>query len=328
MHEPFVVDKLTVQAGSKQRQFVTVAARPGGAPIGFPLLVAHGAKPGPVFCAVSGVHGDEYEGREAIRRVFERLDAQALGGTFLAVPTANVPAFENSSRSSPVDQVNLARVFPGKPDGTVSERVAHKLFHDVAMKSDLLIDFHGGGVDLWHASLVNFPQGENQETNKAVYELARATGMELMVQARVAGGMLPNELVGRGKVAVNIEVGGQGHLQEALILQDVEAIWNAMRAYRMVDGELQRPPQRLIVRSRTILNCNLAGMFVRNPEAQLRTWVPEGYTLGWVRDIFGDVVETIVTPHRSYVTVLRSNPTVLAGNWVAFLGREVETVEG
>lgn len=323
-----MVDGVTVQAASKQRQFVTVAARPGGAPIGFPLLIVHGAKAGPVFCAVSGVHGDEYEGREAIRRVFEGLDPQALAGTFLTVPTANVPAFESGSRSSPVDQVNLARVFPGKPDGTVSERIAYKLFHDVAMRSDLLIDFHGGGIDLWHASLVNFPQSEDPKTSEAVYELARATGMELMVQARVGGGMLPNELVGRGRVAVNIEVGGEGHLQESLILQDVEAMWSTMRSYQMVDGTPQQISRRLIVRSRTILNCSFAGMFVRNPEVQLRTWLPEGWVLGWVRDIFGDVVETIVAPHRSYLTVLRSNPTVLAGNWVAFLGREVETVDG
>ncbi|MBI4277417.1 MAG: succinylglutamate desuccinylase, partial [Armatimonadetes bacterium] len=75
MPEPFVFDGVSVEAGTKRRHFVTVATRPGGAPVGFPVFMAHGVRPGPVFCAVSGVHGDEYEGREAIRRVCEALDA-------------------------------------------------------------------------------------------------------------------------------------------------------------------------------------------------------------------------------------------------------------
>lgn len=326
--EAFTFDSLIVQPGAKQRHFVSVTARPGGASIGFPLLVAHGAKSGPVLCAVSGVHGDEYEGREAIRRVFEGLDPSALSGTFLAVPTANVPAFEAGSRSSPVDQVNLARVFPGRADGSVSERIAHKIFHDVGLRGDLLIDFHGGGVDLWHSSLVNFPQGENTDTNAAVYELAKATGLDLMTQGRLGGGMLPNELVARGKVAINIEVGGQGHMQETCVQQDVDAMWNVMRVFRMLEGKPNLPSQRLIVRSRTILYCGSAGMFVRNSEVQLRTWVPEGYQLGWIRDILGNVIESVATPHRSFITVVRSSPPVLPGQWVAFLGREVETVQG
>lgn len=96
---------------------------PVTADLSLPLLQAVGARPGPVFAVTAGVHGDEYEGVRAIFEVFESIDAADLAGTVLAVPVVNPPAHWAVTRTSPVDGANLARVFPGDTQGTLSDRL-------------------------------------------------------------------------------------------------------------------------------------------------------------------------------------------------------------
>ena len=89
------------------------------------MLAAAGHGDGPTLAVLAGVHGDEYEGIRAIPRIFRALDQADLRGRLIAVPVCNVPAYRTATRSSPIDGLNLARVFPGDPRGTVTQRIAH-----------------------------------------------------------------------------------------------------------------------------------------------------------------------------------------------------------
>lgn len=92
------------------------------------VLLCRGREAGPLVVATAGIHGDEYEGIQAVWKVYESLVPDEMRGDFLGVPIAHVTAYRTISRDSPLDGKNLARTFPGQPEGTVTERLAHFLF--------------------------------------------------------------------------------------------------------------------------------------------------------------------------------------------------------
>jgi hypothetical protein len=113
-----------------------------------PVLVAQGAQPGPTLLVSAGIHGNEYDGMVALRRVWEELDPSELSGTFVAIMCCNVDAHLVPDRNSAYDGQNLARVFPGKVDGTLTERVAYCIQHDFIEKCSLMCDLHTAGLDM------------------------------------------------------------------------------------------------------------------------------------------------------------------------------------
>lgn len=104
-----------------------------------------GAQPGPVVALIAGVHGDEDEGVLTLQRVIAYLQDHPVNGVVKVLPISNPPAFRAATRENPVDGLNLARVFPGRPDGALTERIAHAITTRLIQGSDLLVDLHSAG---------------------------------------------------------------------------------------------------------------------------------------------------------------------------------------
>ena len=110
-----------------------------------PITIINGAKPGPILTLVAGVHGTEYVPIIALQKVVDEISAKELKGTIVLVHIANMLAFSNRTvYINPVDNKNLNRIFPGKKNGTISERIAYTMTNEIFKKSDYLIDLHGG----------------------------------------------------------------------------------------------------------------------------------------------------------------------------------------
>ena len=114
--------------------------------LGIPLIVVNGTEHGPVLCVDAGVHGDEYDGQEAIRRVLAETDPASLRGTLVGIPCMNTPAFEAAARTSGLDHLNLNRIFPGDAEGSYSLRLAATFVEQVVPVIDALVDLHTGGT--------------------------------------------------------------------------------------------------------------------------------------------------------------------------------------
>lgn len=119
---------------------------PGHADEGFTIVEHRGAADGPTVSILGGVHGDEFEGPVACLRLAEELAGILLRGRVRLVPVAHEAAHVASLRSSPVDGVNLARTFPGDPDGSATQRLADALRRQVIEGSDLCVDLHSAGT--------------------------------------------------------------------------------------------------------------------------------------------------------------------------------------
>jgi uncharacterized protein len=133
----------------------------------------------PTLTLLGGVHGDEPEGVMAIRQLFNQLAGATISGTIRAVPVANPIAFAHGSRTTPIDGLNLARVFPGDAQGSVTSRIAHVISTHVIAGSDLLIDLHSAGTGLEMPLFCGY-RAVNSATVTTSAEAARAFGCPLV----------------------------------------------------------------------------------------------------------------------------------------------------
>jgi predicted deacylase len=113
---------------------------------GFTMIELGGEEAGPTVSVVGGIHGDEFEGVVACLRLADGLADRPIRGNLRLVPVAHEVAHVASTRSSPRDGLNLARTFPGNPDGQPTERLADALRRHVIEGSDLFVDLHSAGT--------------------------------------------------------------------------------------------------------------------------------------------------------------------------------------
>lgn len=102
---------------------------------------------GPKVILCGGIHGDEYEPQVVLRRLISDIAVEDVRGRLIIIPTINPPASQRGRRISPVDGQNMNRTFPGKADGTGTERLSAFLHDEVFAQADLLVDVHAGGED-------------------------------------------------------------------------------------------------------------------------------------------------------------------------------------
>src|SRR4029079_8420880 len=69
-------------------------------------------------------------------------------GRVIMLPAMNYPAFRAGTRTSPIDKGNMNRVFPGRPDGTVTEKIADYIQRHLLPLADVVLDIHSGGKTL------------------------------------------------------------------------------------------------------------------------------------------------------------------------------------
>jgi predicted deacylase len=105
---------------------------------------------GPRVVLMAGNHGDEYEGQIALGKLLRALDPKDVRGRIIFLTSANFPAAMNGTRTSPIDDGNLNRSFPGDPNGTITQQIAHYIETVLLAMSDYVFDFHSGGSSLMY----------------------------------------------------------------------------------------------------------------------------------------------------------------------------------
>src|SRR5688572_29006659 len=141
---PLTVGGITAQPGQKASGMIAVPARAdSGTQI--PITVIRGRQAGPTLALIAGTHGSEVAPTVALQRLRAEVDANELRGTLLLVHVANMPSFLGRTiYYSPIDGKNLNRVYPGKANGSVSERIAHAITTEIIERADYLVDMHAG----------------------------------------------------------------------------------------------------------------------------------------------------------------------------------------
>lgn len=318
MTQTIQAGSLAVRPGEKRHGPLPIAKRPDGTDIFVPLMIVNGAKPGPTLFLDSAVHGDEYEGGEAIRRLYRELDPTRLKGAVIGVPVMNPLGFEAGNRVSPADTLNLNRCFPGREHGFFTEQLAYRIM-EVAKQADYAVDCHGGGNVMALAPVAIRRDIGGPEVARRARGLVQATGLDLVwVNGGGWGAAIAVELQKIGIPTTCVEILGEGRAREAVTRQFSVLFKNVMRWLKMIPGK-PTLPKRVIEYEGVFINSTHGGFYQQTVE--LRQLVKRGQLCGTVSDFYGEVVEEIRAPHAGIVASKRTFGTLPPGGWTLMVGK-------
>src|SRR5262249_13242175 len=174
-------DRTTFTVGSaaaaRGQKATGVIEAPAGSDAGanIPVAVFHGAKPGPTLALVSGAHGTEYASIIALEKLIGLLNPSEISGTVIIIPLVNIPSFEQKvPHVNPVDGKSMNRMYPGKIDGTQTDRVSFLITKQVVEQCDHLIDLHGGDLDESLRPYSYWTETGNEQQDKISREMVLA----------------------------------------------------------------------------------------------------------------------------------------------------------
>jgi len=263
-------------------------------------LVTHrirgGAGDGPTLGLIAGIHGDEPLGVETIRRFLAELDPASFSGSLFVLPVANPYAFQALTRNTTLDMSNLNRIFPGDPDGMLTDQLAHAIVQQIVPNCDYLIDFHSGG---------------NLATVDYVYlhddlGLAEAFGCEILFHGPSYAGSLGDYARSNGVPTIVSELGGGQQLNEHYVQKGLRGIRNVMKKLEMLPGEPERPDRQVVVDELIVLRPHHGGLMLSEVEpARLGESVAKGTVLGRIVSPYTfEELETVTAPFEPSLLVL------------------------
>ncbi len=210
------------------------------------IVVKRGA--GPTALLVGGNHGDEYEGPIALLKLAQELDPEILSGRVIILPGLNHPALLSGTRLSPLDGCNMNRLFPGRRDGSVSEMIAHYVYHGLLPEADVVVDLHSGGSSMIFTPCAVIHRLEDRAQQAACLAAAQAFGAPILLVLRELDrqGMLDTAAEDMGKVFVSTELGGGGFLTPSTLHVAERGLRNVLRHFSILPGQPEGDTSRLM----------------------------------------------------------------------------------
>lgn len=315
-------DIAQISRPGKQSGWLAVAPRADGGTWRLPLLTVAGRESGPTLVVTAAVHGDEYEGVEAIPRVYHQVAPAALRGTLVLVLVCNIPAYEAATRSSPVDDLNLARVFPGTADGTLTQRIAYWIGERLLKIADFYIDLHSGGIAYDIPTLIGYVHDEGDLGRRSL-AAAQVFGAPVLWghPLPLPPGRTISTTTDLGVPSLYTEAPGAGRARPDDVDCFATGVLNVMKHLDMLDGDPQpRPMTHHLVGDGnldTVLSAPLAGYF--RADVELLDEVVAGQRLGTLRDLFGAVVAQVTADRDGVVIMLRGMHRVHVGDGLAHI---------
>jgi len=289
-----------------------VAPLADGSWVTVPVQVLTGSRLRPRCVAIAGVHGDEPEGMLALLDFAAQCDPARLRGTVVLVPVANPPAFAAHQRRGPSDGLDLNRVFPGRADGTASERLAYRLVTDILSGADCVFTLHS-----WFATGMVVPHVEVPDTGTSIgrrsWEAAAAAGFTRIRACNWQPGVLGTVAVERGIPVLEAEIGGGGVSKAENRRAYVDHLTRLLRHLGILEGEA-RPSGDIENLGRAYLHAPAGGMLRLHVELGAR--VEAGATLASITDLHGRSVAEMRAPHAGLVVAVRRFVSVNPGDLV------------
>ncbi|MCB1837095.1 MAG: succinylglutamate desuccinylase/aspartoacylase family protein [Alcanivoracaceae bacterium] len=279
-----------------------------------PVLVAHGARTGPVLCLTAAVHGDEINGIEMVRHLMFDIEPQQLAGTVIGVPIVNLDGFRRGERYLS-DRRDLNRHFPGNASGSAASRVAHSLFGNVVRHCDYLVDLHTGSL-----ARTNLPQIRGDLKNPDVVTLARHLGGITVLDGRGAKGTLRRAATDAGIPTLTLEAGGPHILEQSAVDIGVKALRTLLDNLDMhSSGSFWDAPQPVFYESEWVRSSQ-GGILLS--KVKLGERVRTGQVLGTVVDPVTNTGSAILAPFDGRILGMAENQVVQTGYATYHVGVE------
>jgi len=213
-----------------------------------PVTVAKNGD-GPTALITGANHGDEYEGPLALVELAATIDAANLAGRVIIIPFMNMPAFTAGTRTSPIDSGNMNRVFPGRPDGTITEKIADYFQRYLLPMADIVLDFHSGGKTLNFLPFAasHILEDKEQEARCAAARDAFNAPFSVQMLEIDSAGMYDDAVEGMGKTFVTTELGGAGTSTPETVAIARKGLRNLLIHAGIMQGDLDLAATRHLV---------------------------------------------------------------------------------
>ncbi len=281
--------------------------------------VIQNGKKGPRFCVVTGTHGDELEGQmvcyELVKIVNENIGC--LNGTFEVYPALNPLGIDTIQRGIPNFDLDMNRIFPGDPHGTMAEQTAHALIDDIK-GADMVIDIHSSNLYLRETPQVRI----NVNTAEKLVPYAEKLGMDFIWvhdAATVLEATLAYSLNSTGTPCLVVEMGVGQRINNSMCRRLVAGIFNLMQHLGMWNGKIESEIAKPLIckgDNVTFLNAETSGVFLTDLRCGIS--VTKNQNIGMIVDpLRGKMLSKVCSPIDGYMFTIRAYPIVYEGSLMA-----------
>jgi predicted deacylase len=294
-----------------------------------PVTVANGTTAGPVLALIAGTHGSEYTSILALQRLRPKLEPARMRGAAILVHMANPPSFYGRRVYYSPDGKNLNRMYPGKPDGTVSERMAHAITREVIDRCTHLADMHCGDGNESLRPYTYWIVGGDAAVDAGSKELALAYGLDHILVDRsrskdpAASIFTANTAITRRKPAITAESGGMGMTDEPSVAAHEAGARSLLAHLGIMEGPSARVAHPVWIDRAEVLRAPVTGVW--HPVVEKMQSVSTGRLLGRLTDPFGAVLHEVHAPFAGEVVYVVGTPPVTAGEPLCEIGHLAET---
>jgi len=317
-----VVGTAKAAPGARGRGHLRIGTLPDGTPMQIPVMIVNGAKPGPRLWVEGCVHGNEHCGIFITHRFVEGLDPAAMTGAVVALPVLNLTAMWHNRRTSPFEVFHggdLNRMFPGRPDGNLTEQMAHAIFQALIANADYMIDMHTAQVRETRWALFTNLEGE---VGRKAETMARAWGYGATFPTppttlTTAGYM--QAAIQKGIPGLIVECGGKGPaFGEEEIADGAARMRNVARAIGILDEPVVPHPGMEFVGEFAWIRSTKGGLFRHAvmPGDRVQT----GQVIGKLYDVFGKLREEVKADKPGIVLNICNGPLMMTGDTLIHLG--------
>jgi predicted deacylase len=307
----FTLNGKVVETGTRRFFDLRIARLPTHTVIDLPVYVSRSDLPGPTLLLTAGLHGNEINGIEIVRRLIATGLIHPKCGTVVAVPVVNIYGFLQQERYLP-DGKDLNRSFPGNRNGSLASRVAHTLVNQILPVIDFGIDFHTGG-----ASKDNYPQIRCVFNNQDSMNLAKAFAPPLILNSNLIDRSFRKAAHRRGKPIIVYEAGESLRLNEFAIEEGINGTLRLMKHYGMIN-ESPEPNLSIILQKSSWIRARSSGLFRTTFKPGQK--VLRRQRIGSITDPFGMSSVDIKAQRNGYILGLNNMPVISAGDALMHIG--------
>lgn len=299
--------------GSSSMVNYNVGSLPSGNRVSIHMETFRSANPGPHIMIIGGVHGDEINGIEIVRRLLGKETLHHLkAGSVIAIPLLNVFGFINFSRDVP-DGKDVNRSFPGTLAGSLASRVARIITKTVLPQVDVIIDCHSGGFNRF-----NYPQIRISKGDEKSHELAVAFNPPFILHKGMLNGSLRKTARLADKPCLIYEGGEALRLDGYSIARGVTGIERTLHYLGMIDASLDKPRSPIDIERTTWIRAPQAGLFIWSKSSGAK--IKKGEPLGTIGDPYGTQTVSVLASKDGYILGHTNSPLVNQGDALFHIG--------
>lgn len=302
-NEPIIIGDQRIEAGKNGIAVIRVGRLPSDTSIDILVHVYRSKNPGPVILLQGGVHGDEINGVEIVRKTIESGVLRDIDcGSVIAIPLVNVFGFINFSRDVP-DGKDVNRSFPGTESGSLASIVASKITKNILPYVDFAMDFHTGG-----ASRYNYPQLRITKGDLLSQELAYAFDAPIIVEKP----LIPKsfrKITNMRAIPTIVYEGGESERYDHLAIEEgCNGIVNVLKHLNGVVRDSTSRKSPLYFTKTHWIRASHSGMFhwVKSSGCE----VYKGELLGYIRDPYATMYKSVVARKGGFI-IGHNNATVV-----------------